>query len=447
MSFVISDSRIVSGFSRLEKEEKIHLITAILKEPEKKEKLLHSFFHQDASIQKRLDEFSENTISNFPFPYGIAPNFRINDKVYMIPMVIEESSVVAAASNAAKFWSQHGGFHAEICGLAKVGQVHFLWKGSGDALKAAFPELKAALLQSTQQLSANMVKRGGGILDVELVDMTSEMDHYYQLKATFDTVDSMGANFINSCLENFASVLQDFLCSERSLKAKRGDCQVIMSILSNYSPDCRVKAWVEAPIDAFEGMDEELTGKEFVEKFIRAARIAEIDIHRAATHNKGIFNGIDAVALATGNDFRAIEAGGHAYASRNGKYQSLTRAEIREGRFYYTLELPLALGTVGGLTNLHPLSAFSLELLNQPQAPDLMMIAASVGLANNFSAIRSLVTKGIQLGHMKMHLLNILNHYQADEVEKEAAKGYFKTHKVSFNAVSTFLAEFRAARQ
>jgi hydroxymethylglutaryl-CoA reductase len=193
-------------------------------------------------------------------------------------------------------------------------------------------------------------------------------------------------------------------------------------------------------------MDDSLDAEGFLEKFIRATRIAEIDIHRAATHNKGIFNGIDSVALATGNDFRAIEAGGHAWAARTGKYRSLTHAELKDGIFTYTLELPLSLGTVGGLTRLHPLADLSLELLGNPRAEQLMMIAAAVGLANNFSAIRSLVTKGIQLGHMKMHLLNILNHYQATEQEKEAAVEYFKTHKVSFSAVSSFLADFRASQ-
>jgi len=322
--------------------------------------------------------------------------------------------------------------------------VHFIWKGSRDVLYGIFPELRSSLLQSTRHLTANMERRGGGIRDVELVDMTAEMPHYYQLKATFDTVDSMGANFINSCLEEFARTLPEFLSGEGERESP--DCQVIMSILSNYSPDCRVRCWVEAPLEAFAGMDDRLGAKGFVEKFMRAARIAEIDIHRAATHNKGIFNGIDAVALATGNDFRAIEAGGHAWASREGKYRSLTHAELNGDQFRYTLELPMALGTVGGLTRLHPLADLSLELLGDPGAEELMMIAAAVGLANNFSALRSLVTKGIQLGHMKMHLLNILNHYDATDEEKVAAVEHFKTNKVSFSAVSSYLASYRALK-
>ena len=447
MSIIITDSRVIRGFSRLGKNEKLDLITQMVDNPEKKDELLRSFFHPDPELQKRFDEFSENTVTNFYFPYGIAPNFIINDRPYIVPMVIEESSVIAAASKAAKFWSANGGFHAEVVDNVKVGQVHFIWKGKKETLRAIFPELRTSLFHSTRHITANMERRGGGIRGIELVDMTAEMDDYYQLKASFDTVDSMGANFINSCLEEFARTLTEFLCGAATGIGNTGDCQIIMSILSNYSPDCRVRCWVEAPVDAFETMDDTLDAVAFVEKFCKAARIAEIDIHRAATHNKGIFNGIDAVALATGNDFRAIEAGGHAYASRSGKYRSLTHAEVKDGIFTYSLELPLVLGTVGGLTRLHPLAGFSLELLGEPKAEELMMIAASVGLANNFSAIRSLVTKGIQLGHMKMHLLNILNHYLATEGEKEAAVEYFKMHKVSFSAVSIFLADYRAGQR
>ncbi|MBE0640868.1 MAG: hydroxymethylglutaryl-CoA reductase, degradative [Bacteroidales bacterium] len=447
MSIIITDRSIIAGFSRLGKEEKLEIIAQLMERPEEKEELLRSFFHQDPLIQKRFDEFSENTVSNFFFPYGIAPHFLINGKSYVVPMVIEESSVVAAASKAAKFWSTNGGFHAEVVDNAKVGQVHFLWKGSRDALYAAFPELHTTLIQSTRHLTANMERRGGGIKSIELVDKTSEMEYYYQIKATFNTVDSMGANFINSCLEEFARTLPEFLCGGGTDTTDPGDCQVIMSILSNYSPDCRVRCWVQAPLDAFEDMDDSLDATGFVDKFMRAARIAEIDIHRAATHNKGIFNGIDAVALATGNDFRALEAGGHVWASRSGQYRSLTHAELKDGIFTYTLELPMSLGTVGGLTRLHPLADLSLELLGDPRAEQLMMIAAAVGLANNFSALRSLVTNGIQLGHMKMHLLNILNHYQATDPEKEAAVEHFKTNKVTFSAVSTFLAGHRSGRR
>lgn len=186
-----------------------------------------------------------------------------------------------------------------------------------------------------------------------------------------------------------------------------------------------------------------MTGEEFASKFQLAVRIAEEDVYRATTHNKGIFNGVDAVVIATGNDFRAVEAAGHTYAARTGKYKSLSTVELKDGKFIYSLTLPMALGTVGGLTSLHPLAKQSLEMLGNPSAEELMMIAASVGLANNFAAVRSLVTKGIQMGHMKIHLMNILNHFEATDEEKTKAVEYFIGQKVSFNNVRQFLNKTR----
>jgi hydroxymethylglutaryl-CoA reductase len=254
----------------------------------------------------------------------------------------------------------------------------------------------------------------------------------------------MGANFINSCLEEFAAGLKDFLKTSLYFTEDERRVEIIMSILSNYTPNCLIKTWVECELDQLDGIDDELTGEEFAWKFEKAVRIAQIDVHRATTHNKGIFNGIDAVALATGNDFRAIEAGGHTFASKTGKYRSLTDVDIKNNRFKYTLMVPLALGTVGGLTSLHPLVKRSLELLDNPDAKELMKIAAATGLANNFGALKSLVTKGIQKGHMKMHLLNILNKFNADAGEKQKAKKWFEDKKVTVKAVFEFLEKLRS---
>jgi hydroxymethylglutaryl-CoA reductase len=358
-------------------------------------------------------------------------------------MVIEESSVVAAASKAAKFWSDKGGFHTEIISTSKIGQVHFIWNGNIDKLRSLFPDLKDGLIESVSHIISNMVKRGGGIKEIELVDKTADIENYYQLQVTFETVDSMGANFINTVLEEFAAHLKAFFDESPYFTKEEKDCEIIMSILSNYSPDCIVKTYVECDIEDLGKIDEDLSGEQFAWKFEKAVRIAQVDTYRATTHNKGIFNGIDAVALATGNDFRAIEASGHTYASRNGKYTSLTDVKIENGKFRYELTIPLSLGTVGGLTNLHPLAKKSLELLGNPKARDLMRIAASVGLANNFAAIKSLVTKGIQKGHMKMHLLNILNQFDATDDEKEKAKIFFEDKKVMYNAVELFLKTLR----
>jgi len=201
---------------------------------------------------------------------------------------------------------------------------------------------------------------------------------------------------------------------------------------------------MECDIKDFAECDTGMEAERFAWKFQKAVDIARVDPHRATTHNKGIFNGIDAVALATGNDFRAIEAGGHTFACRNGKYQSLTTLSLDNNIFHYELNIPLAMGTVGGLTRLHPMARFSLDLLGNPDARELMMIAASTGLANNYGALKSLVTKGIQIGHMKMHLLNILNFYHATHEEKEMAMEFFKNKKVSFSSVTDFLNDLRS---
>jgi hydroxymethylglutaryl-CoA reductase len=439
----MANSKQISGFSKLSKPEKIKQVTSFFQNPEEVEKDFISYWHPDTNRQKVFDEFSENTLTNFYFPYGVVPGVVLNGKEYIIPMVIEESSVVAAASKSAKFWSTRGGFHAEVLSTVKIGQVHFIWHGDGDKLRSIMPELKSELIQQTKHITSNMEKRGGGILDIELVDMTDLEDGYYQLKATFDTCDSMGANFINSCLEDFAQILKNYLEDSELFSGKEKYVHIIMSILSNYTPECLVKVWVECPISELGTFDNNIGSDEFAWKFSKALKVAQVDTYRATTHNKGIYNGIDAVVLATGNDFRAIEACGHTYASRNGKYSSLSELELENGIFKFSLTVPMAMGVVGGLTALHPLAKRSIELLGNPDAKELMMIAACMGLANNFGALKSLTTSGIQKGHMKMHLLNILNHFESTQKEKDAAVEYFKTNKVSFNAVRSFLIAYR----
>ena len=431
--------KIIRGFSKLLKEEKLKAVAEYIENPGEFIALLKSFWYQDFEKQKQFDEFSENTISNYHVPYGVSPNVIINGKSYVVPMVIEESSVVAAASAAAKFWGDRGGFHAEIVDVKKVGQVHFCWKGEKQTLINLLPEIKNEFIKNTDSITEKMKKRGGGILDIELIDFTDKIPDYYQFLVTFNTCDSMGANFINSILESFGHTLQDFFSKQDSLDEESRIVEIVMCILSNYTPECRVKVWVECPTSELNGIDERLDGKAFAEKFKKAVDIAIIDPYRAATHNKGIYNGIDAVVIATGNDFRATEAAGHSYAARNGHYASLSYVEIKDDIFRFTLDVPLALGTVGGLTSLHPLAKKSLELLGNPSAKELMMIAATMGLANNYAAVKSLTTKGIQQGHMKMHLANILNQLGATEEEKMKAAEYFKDKVVSYSEVEKFL--------
>jgi len=405
----------IAGFSKLSKEEKINWIANhYFSTPSEAIALLKNYWNSDEKIQKLHDEFIENTISNFYIPLGVAPNFLINGKYSTIPMAIEESSVVAAASKAAKFWSTRGGFKTTVISTEKIGQVHFIYKGDKSKLALFFGQLKSNLFEVTEHLTKNMQKRGGGILDIILKDKTDLLPNYHQLHATFETVDSMGANFINSCLEQFAQTLKDEAQTFEMFTEEEKNIQIVMSILSNYVPDCIVRAEVSCPIEDLAEKHIEHP-REFASKFIQAVQIAEVEPYRAVTHNKGIMNGIDAVVLATGNDFRAVEAGIHAYASKNGQYSSLSHAKIENGIFSFWLEIPLALGTVGGLTSLHPLVKLSLEMLEKPSAKELMQIVAVAGLAQNFAALRSLTTTGIQEGNMKMHLNNMLNQFEGNE--------------------------------
>jgi hydroxymethylglutaryl-CoA reductase len=437
----------ISGFSRLSKEEKLTWIAEqFFEKPQETIEELKTFWHADAEQQRIFDGFSENTVSNHFLPFGIAPNFIINGEAYAIPMVIEESSVVAAASSAAKFWSKRGGFHAKVLSTRKVGQVHFSWTGNGAALKAAMPDIEQQLREDTRHITANMEKRGGGIQDIELVDLTAEEPGYFQLRVTFETCDSMGANFINSVLEEFGMSLQQLASTHEVLRREEAALDIIMAILSNYTPECIVRTWVECPVEALDAAGQNMDAGTFAEKFAKAIRIAQIDPYRATTHNKGIFNGIDAVVLATANDFRAIEACGHAYAARDGRYRSLSSCTVKDGIFKFWMDLPLAVGTVGGLTRLHPIARMSLEMLGHPSAETLMMIIATTGLAQNFAAVRSLVTTGIQKGHMKMHLLNILNHLKATPQEQEQATAFFADKVVSFTAVRDYIKQSRNNR-
>ncbi|MGJ8736262.1 hydroxymethylglutaryl-CoA reductase, degradative [Zobellia laminariae] len=425
----------IEGFSKLTKNQKIDwLTTHYTANPEAAKILLKRYWNVDDDVQQLHDEFIENTITNYYLPLGIAPNFLINDKLYAIPMAIEESSVVAAASKAAKFWLDKGGFKTEVLGTEKIGQVHFMYNGNKEHLTSFFEQVRSKLLSDASSITKNMEKRGGGVNNIELRDKTDALDNYYQLHCTFETLDAMGANFINSCLEQFAKTLKSEAQLFSLFTEDEKAIEIVMSILSNYVPNCLVRAEVSCPVAELKNGNTE-TSQQFAEKMVQAVNIAQVEPHRAVTHNKGIMNGIDAVVLATGNDFRAVEAGIHAYAAKDGQYTSLTHASIENGIFRFWIELPMALGTIGGLTSLHPLVKLAMELLGKPSAKELMQIVAVAGLAQNFAAVRSLVTTGIQEGHMKMHLLNILNQLGATDEEKKILTHHFKKHPATHNAV------------
>lgn len=432
----------VSGFSKKTKEEKIEwLVSNHLQNDALASQVLKQYWNDDEQLQKLHDGFIENAISNYYLPFAIAPNFLINDELYSIPMVLEESSVVAASSNAAKFWLDKGGFKAEVISTVKNGQIHINFYGADSLIQKFFSENKSQLLDSISAIEYSMKKRGGGLLDIELINSTKLLKGYYQLHCTFETKDAMGANFINTCLEEIAKTFEKNSKNYSEFSHLNNYPEVVMSILSNYVPECLVRAEVRCPVSKMttNGID----GTIFSTKFVRAVKIAKAETRRAVTHNKGIMNGIDAVILATGNDFRSVEAGIHAYASRNGTYTSLTDATIENDIFIFSIEVPLAIGTVGGLTGIHPLVKFGLLLLQNPSAKKLMEIIAVAGLAQNFAALRSLVTTGIQKGHMKMHLANILNKLEATPSESEQALTYFEQKTISNNAVSSFLNQLR----
>ena len=430
------------GFSKLSKQEKIDwVLKTFFKSGSKDSEILKKYWNDDKSIQTIHDEFAENTITNFYLPLGVAPNFIIDKINYTIPMAIEESSVVAAACKSAKFWSKRGGFKSTIISTTKTGQIHFKFNGCSKKINDLFNSIKNKLKDSCKEITKNMNKRGGGIINMKLLNKTESIKDYFQIAVEFDTVDSMGANFINSCLEQIALTFETEF-NESNIFNESEKLKIIMSILSNYTPKCVVKVELKSKISNLKSKD--ISDPEnFAKKFVEAVEIAENDISRAVTHNKGIMNGIDAVVIATGNDFRAVEAAIHAYASKDGSYMSLTHAKIENDEFVYWIEIPISIGTVGGIINLHPMVKWCLNLLQKPNSKQLMSIIGAAGLAQNFSAIKSLITSGIQVGHMKMHLINILNSLGSNENEKTKMIEYFKSNKVTFSSVKTALEKLR----
>ena len=440
------EGQIIAGFSKLSKRDKIKWIAKnfLYANPIEVMNEFAGFWHDNIESQKLLDGFSENTIANFPVPFGIAPNFMINGKVFAVPMVTEESSVVAAASNAAKFWLSRGGFKSTVLSTVKIGQVHIVYKGDKEKFFKYFKEIKGELISGVNSITAKMEERGGGIKDLELIDFSEIEPCYYQIRGYFETVDSMGANFINSCLEEFGTLLTAKVDASPLFTIEEKEIEIIMCILSNYTPECIVRCEVSCKVEELGTFDDGRMGSaEFAEKVRRAVRIATIDPYRATTHNKGIMNGIDSVVIATGNDFRAVESCAHTYACRDGQYRSLSDCTVENGVFTFGLTIPLAIGTVGGLTSLHPLAKRSLELLGNPNASQLMGVIAAVGLAQNFAALRSLTTVGIQKGHMKMHLTNILAQFQATDAEAETAKVHFADKTISVASVRDYLETLR----
>ncbi len=334
----------------------------------------------------------ENAIGTFSLPLGIGTNFLINEKNYLIPMAIEEPSVIAAVSNAAKLFRAGGGFTTHSDEPVMIGQVQILDIDNLQHAKKQILKAKEQLLNEANKVGGSIVKRGGGARDIEvrLLPNTAIGDMLI-VHLLFDTREAMGANAINTAAEHLAPLLEDLTGGRVNLR-----------ILSNLTD--KRKAYAEGIIPADQLARGNISGKDAVKAIIEAGVFAEVDPYRATTHNKGIMNGIDAVVIATGNDWRAIEAGAHAYAARDGSYSSLTTwRQTDSGNLHGAIELPLAVGTVGGATRVHPVAGVAMKILGNPSSRELAEIIAAVGLAQNLAAIRALATEGIQQGHMRMH--------------------------------------------
>jgi hydroxymethylglutaryl-CoA reductase len=340
----------------------------------------------------QADRMSENVVGTFALPLAIAVNFLINGRDYLVPMAVEEPSVVAAASHAAKLVRQGGGFSAEASLSLMIGQIQVVKMADPEAARSRLAAERERLISLANEQDPVIVKLGGGARDLEIRLLSEALvGPMVVLHLIYDCRDAMGANAVNTAVEALAPLVEEITGG-----------QVRLRILSNLADRRLARARAVLPFEllAMEGLD----GREVVERIVEAYALAAVDPYRAATHNKGIMNGIDAVVIATGNDWRAVEAGAHAYACRSGSYSSLSAWEVdKSGNLVGTLEVPMALGIVGGATQVHPTARVALKVLGAKTAQELAEVTVSVGLAQNLAALRALATEGIQRGHMQLH--------------------------------------------
>ncbi|MCS6837475.1 MAG: hydroxymethylglutaryl-CoA reductase, degradative [Bdellovibrionaceae bacterium] len=376
----------LEGFSKLNFDQRLSRLLELGYLTEAQVKFLKSGGTIDIHL---AEKFIENVLGYFQLPLGIATHFVIDGEQYVIPMAVEETSIVAAASKTAKWIKETGYIRTETLGYEIIGQVQIAKVTDFSRLHKTFEAFKDRWVQElNQEVAASMVKRGGGVTRLELRSLSSPNGDLMAVIHVFmNAVDAMGANIMNQVCEYLKNPV------EQETKEK-----VTMCILSNLVDSKITRAEV-----VLENLDPEL-----VEKIEQASLFAEIDPYRAATHNKGVMNGIDPIVIATGNDWRAVEAGVHAYASRHGRYQAITRWR-REGSrsLKGVFEAPIIVGVVGGVTQLHPMAKLSLGLLGNPSANRLGQIMAAVGLVQNLGALRALTTVGIIEGHMRLHIKNL----------------------------------------
>ena len=378
-----------SGFFKLSTEERLREVAEFAGLDEKETAILGS---ADSLDDDKADHMIENVIGKFALPMGVAINFVINGRDVIIPMVTEEPSVVAACSNAAKMARPSGGFKASSSGNVMIAQIQVLGVAAPFAAKSSILERKDEIIRICNEKDPVLVNFGGGVKDVEVRVIDTRAGPMVIVHLLVDTLDAMGANAVNTMAEAVAPYIEEI--TEGSVELR---------ILSNLADRrlVRVRAtWKK----------EDIGGTEVVDKILNAYAFAAADPYRAATHNKGTMNGIVPVVIATGNDTRAIESGAHSYAARNGRYTSLTTWEKDEnGDLVGSIEIPMAVGLVGGATKIHPAAQAAVKILGVKSAAELGQIIAAAGLANNMAAMKALATEGIQRGHMSLHARNLAN--------------------------------------
>ncbi|GAA0366412.1 hydroxymethylglutaryl-CoA reductase, degradative [Alkalibacterium iburiense] len=383
------DTSQLAKFYKKDFQEKIQaLLDAGVISKEDSQALLNESLNLEKGIGNHM---IENYIGNYSLPFGLAMNFLIDDKEVVVPMAIEEPSVIAAASFAAKIISSGGGFSTAVTERTMIGQVTLKNVPNIDEAVKSVKIRTEAILQRANEAHPSIVKRGGGAKDIEIRVLDEETPTYLTIHVHVDTQEAMGANIVNTMMEGIAPYLEEVTGGTALLR-----------ILSNYTTECMATATCTIPVRKLATGD--YSGEVVRDRIIEATQVARIDPYRAVTHNKGVMNGVDAVVIATGNDWRAVSAASHAYASRSGQYRSLTKWDKNDaGDLVGTLTLPMPVGAVGGSISIHPGAKLAHKILGQPTAKELERIIVSVGLAQNFAAVRALITDGIQKGHMGLH--------------------------------------------
>ncbi len=401
----------ISGFYKLTLDERRKLLSELVDLNQDEIEILNTLGYFKP---KQIDTLIENVVGSYQLPLGLAFNFKVNGRDYIIPMVIEEPSVVAAASNAAKMARKHGGFHSEHVKSVMIAQIQVTQLKDIESAKKSIEENKEKLLKIANEQDPLLNKLGGGAQDIEIREIQTKKGRMIILHLLVNVLDAMGANVVNTMAEAISPYVEEI-----------SDGKVYLRIVSNLAIHrlARSKATFDKDM---------LGGQEIVEGILNAYEFAQADPYRATTHNKGIMNGIIALTLATGNDTRAIESGAHAFASLNGQYSPLTKFELdSEGNLVGEIEVPLALGIIGGMTKIHPMARLALKILNVKSANELSQITAALGLAQNVAALRALVAEGIQKGHMALHSRNIAKIAGVpDELIEKVAKKMIEEKKI-----------------